>query len=105
LQAMQSAMLDVIRKDDAGFATRLEFNLKPDPASTFELAHQIKSIETTLNQKGYYDVPTGSKTQFAREHPDVDALLSWLYGNPVHSQQAGQILQSLAPERKVTYAR
>ena len=65
----------------------------------------IAKIDDRLDKAGYFDQPTGQKTNFARANPEVDALLSFKNGWPVHSQAAGDILSRLAPERKVTYAK
>lgn len=105
IEAAQKAIMDTLRKSDPGFATRVEFNLAKNPDSDYELTKWITKIDDRLDKAGYYAVPTGGKTQFAREHPEVDALVSLKYGNPVHSERAGAILLSLAPERKVEYAK
>lgn len=105
IEAAQKAIMDALRKTDPGFANRVEFNLQKNPGSDYELTQWISKIDDRLNKAGYYDVPSGQKTAFARSHPDVDALLSAKYGNPVHTEQAAKILVSLLPERKVTYAK
>lgn len=105
VEVAQKALIDYARAKDPGFATRLEYNLQKDPANDFDFTKELAAIDRKLNAAGYYDQPQGTKTQFARAHPEVDALLSYRNGWPVHSQQAGNILLKLAPERTVTYAR
>ena len=105
IEAAQKAVLDTLRKQDPGFATRVEYNLQKDPSSDFEMTKWIAKIDDRLDKAGYFDQPTGQKTNFARANPEVDALLSFKNGWPVHSQAAGDILSRLAPERKVTYAK
>lgn len=105
VDAAQKAVMDTLRRADPGFATRVEFNLQKNPENDYELTKWISKIDDRLSQAGYYAVPTGGKTQFQREHPEVDALVSAKYGGPVHSQAAGDVLHRLLPERQVTYAR